>query len=126
MRRLWGAAALLLALLALSLGNARYARSLTASMAGRLAQAQTMAAQGDWARAGDLAGESFHTWQSHQLYLHVVMRHGDTDQILLSFRALQQYLDLEDAGQYAAASAQLITQLELLAQLERPSLDNIL
>ena len=53
------------------------------------------------------------------------MRHSDTDQILCSFRALEQYLTLEEPDQYTAANAELITQLELLAEMEQPSLVNI-
>ena len=35
-------------------------------------------------------------------------------------------LKLEEMDQYAAANAQLIAQLELLAEMEDPSLENVL
>ena len=63
-----------------------------------------------------------HTYNSS----HSLLRHSDTDQILLSFRGVEEYLKLEETNQYVAANAQLITQLELMADMEQPSLGNIL
>ena len=50
----------------------------------------------------------------------------DTDQILRTFRQVIQYLELEELDQYAAANADLVAQLELLSEMEQPSLVNIL
>ena len=38
---------------------------------------------------------------------------------------LDQYLALEESDQYTAANAELICQLELLSEMEQPSLVNI-
>ena len=122
MKRLVSAAALLLILLGASLWNAWYADRLTGRMAGQLEQA----AQGDGEGAARLSRESFGLWQAHDAYLHVMMRHSDTDQILRAFRAVEQYLALEEPDQYTAANAELICQLELLSEMEQPSLVNIL
>ena len=111
MKRLWSAAALLLVLLGGALWNAWYADRLSGRMAGQLEQAQELADRGDW--------------EAHDAYLHVMMRHSDTDQILRGFRALDQYLALEESDQYTAANAELICQLELLSEMEQPSLVNI-
>lgn len=126
MKRLVSAAALLLILLGGSLWNAWYADRLTGRMAGQLEQAQEQAARGDWEGAARLSRESFGLWQAHDAYLHVMMRHSDTDQILRAFRAVEQYLALEEPDQYTAANAELICQLELLSEMEQPSLVNIL
>lgn len=107
------------------LWNAWYADRLTGRMAGQLEQAQELADRGDWEGAVRLSRESFHLWQAHDAYLHVMMRHSDTDQILRGFRALDQYLALEESDQYTAANAELICQLELLSEMEQPSLVNI-
>ena len=93
--------------------------------AGQLEQAQELADRGDWEGAARLSRESFGLWQAHDAYLHVMMRHSDTDQILRGFRALDQYLALEESDQYTAANAELICQLELLSEMEQPSLVNI-
>ena len=90
-----------------------------------LDRAQELADRGDWEGAARLSRESFGLWQAHDAYLHVMMRHSDTDQILRGFRALDQYLALEESDQYTAANAELICQLELLSEMEQPSLVNI-
>ena len=126
MKRFWAAITILAVLLGATLWNAWYAEQLTGGLARQLEQAQELAAQGDWEGASELSRRAFQRWQDHQTYLHVLMRHSDTDQILCSFRALEQYLTLEEPDQYTAANAELITQLELLAEMEQPSLVNIL
>ena len=126
MRRLWIAAAILAALAAACLGNAWYAAQFTQGLTVRLERAQGLAAQGDWEGAAALSGEAFRRWQDRGFYLHVLMRHSDADQIFRSFRTLEQYLALEEPGQYAAANADLIAQLELLSEMEQLSWKNIL
>ena len=125
MKRFWAAITILAVLLGATLWNAWYAEQLTGGLARQLKQAQELAAQGNWEGASELSRRAFQRWQDHQTYLHVLMRHSDTDQILCSFRALEQYLTLEEPDQYTAANAELITQLELLAEMEQPSLVNI-
>ena len=120
------AAALLLVLLGGSLWNAWYADRLTGRMAGQLEQAQELAAREDWEGAARLSRETFGLWQAHDAYLYEMMRRSDTDQILRGFRAVEQYLVLEEPDQYTAANAELICQLELLSEMEQPSLVNIL
>ena len=97
-----------------------------ADVAEQLEQAQELASHRDWEGAARLSQESFRLWKAHDVYLHVMMRHSDTDQILKMFRAVEQYLALEEPDQYTAANAELICQLELLSEMEQPSLVNIL
>ena len=54
------------------------------------------------------------------------MRHSDTDQVLRGFRTVLEYVRLQEPDQYNAANADLITQLELLAEMEQPSVANVL
>ena len=125
MKRLWAAAAILAVLLGGTLWNAWYAERLTGGMIQQLKQAQERTAQGDWEGAAELSEQAFQSWQDHEVYLHILMRHSDTDEILSSFRVLEQYLALEETDQYTAANAELMIQLELLAEMEQPSLVNI-
>ena len=55
-----------------------------------------------------------------------MLRHSDTDQVLRAFRAVLEYLELEELDQYAAANADLVAQLELLAEMEQATLVNVL
>ena len=126
MKRLWIAAALMVFLLGASLANGWYARKLTGEMGESLRQAQLLAEQEDWGRAEALTRQVYEDWQSHHFYFHTVMRHGDTDEILRTFRAVLEYLRLREPDQYNAANADLVAQLELLAEMEQASMVNVL
>lgn len=126
MKRLWIATAILVLMLAGSLANAWYSQSLSDSLSDRLNQAQQMAREENWEQAERLTNEVYDCWQDHHFYLHTVMRHSDTDEILRVFRSVLQYLDLQEMDQYAAANADLMTQIQLLAEMEQISIVNVL
>ena len=126
MRRLWIALALLAFLLGASLTNAWYAQRLTGDMREGLSQAQHLAEQGDWGRAEALTRQVYEDWQNHHFYFHTLMRHSDTDQVLRAFRTVLEYLQLQEPDQYNAANADLVAQLELLAEMEQATLTNVL
>lgn len=126
MRRLWTAAALVCALLACTLLNAWYAQRLTGSLWERLERAQTLVEEERWEEAEALTRQVYEDWEENHFYFHTVMRHTDTDQILRTFRGVLQYLKLQELDQYAAANADLVTQLQLLAEMEQASLVNVL
>lgn len=126
MKRLWIAAVLLAVLLGASLANGRHAQKLTGEMREELRQAQDLAEQEEWGRAESLTRQVYEDWQSHHFYFHTVMRHGDTDEILRTFRAVLEYLRLREPDQYNAANADLMAQLELLAEMEQASVVNVL
>lgn len=126
MKRLWIAAGLLALLLAASLTNAWYAQKLTGNMGERLRQAQTLTGQGNWDRAEALTRQVYEDWQDHHFYFHTLMRHSDTDQVLRAFRQVLEYLRLREPDQYNAANADLMAQLELLAEMEQATIVNVL
>ena len=126
MRRLWVALALLAFLLGASLTNAWYAQRLTGDMREGLSQAQHLAEQGDWGRAEALTRQVYEDWQNHHFYFHTLMRHSDTDQVLRAFRTVLEYLQLQEPDQYNAANADLVAQLELLAEMEQATVVNVL
>lgn len=126
MKRLWIAAGLLALLLAASLTNAWYAQKLTGNMGERLRQAQTLTGQGNWDRAEALTRQVYEDWQDHHFYFHTLMRHSDTDQVLRAFRTVLEYLQLQEPDQYNAANADLMAQLELLAEMEQATVVNVL
>ena len=126
MKRLWISVGLLLLLLGGSLLNAWYAERLTDGMEERLRLSQALARQDRWEEALSVTREVYDQWQSLHFYLHSTMRHSDTDQILRGFRTVLEYLRLEEPDQYNAANADLLTQLELLAEMEQPSVVTVL
>ena len=126
MKRLYIAAGLLLVLLGASLTNAWYAQSLTGGMTDQLRRAQSLTEQDDWAQAEAVTRQVYEDWQSHRFYFHTLMRHSDTDQVLRAFRQVLEYLPLQEPDQYNAANADLMAQLELLAEREQASVVNVL
>lgn len=126
MKRLWIAAALLAFLLGASLANAWYAQRLTEDLGQRLRQAQALTQEENWDQAQSVTRQVYEDWQSHHFYFHTLMRHSDTDQILRGFRQVLEYLSLQEPDQYNAANADLIAQLELLAEMEQASVVNVL
>ncbi|USF25115.1 hypothetical protein N510_003588 [Firmicutes bacterium ASF500] len=126
MKRLYIALALLALLLGASLANAWYAQSLTGDMTDRLRQAQSLAEGENWDQAEAVTRQVYEDWQDHHFYLHTFMRHSDTDQVLRAFRQVLEYLRLQEPDQYNAANADLVAQLELLAEMEQASVVNVL
>ena len=126
MKRLWIAAALLAFLLGASLANAWYSQSLTGDMTDRLRQAQSLAEGENWDQAEAVTRQVYEDWQDHHFYLHTLMRHSDTDQVLRAFRQVLEYLRLQEPDQYNAANADLMAQLELLAEMEQATVVNVL
>ena len=126
MKRLWIAVAVLLVLLGSTLGNSWYIGHTVSGFVEQLTAAHKQAASDNWERAAQLTQQVVDHWQRHDFYFHVMLPHADIDQIHLTFQEVEEYLELEEADQYNAASAKLITQLGLLAEMEQLNLKNIL
>ena len=126
MKRLFIACSILLLLFGLSVYVGARVETLTSSYIQQLTTAKELAAQEDWSQASAITRQVYQDWTEQAFFLHALLRHSDTDQILLSFRAVEQYLSLEEMDEYAAANASLITQLELLAEMEQATAENVL
>ncbi len=126
MRRLWIALLVLVAILSTSLYASLWLNGLTAELIGQLEEAEEVAIQGNWEEARTLTEESAQRWSDASFPLHTLLRHTETDQIQVSFHQVLEYLEQEDDNLYTAANGQLITQLELLAEMEHPSWENVL
>lgn len=127
MKRAWIAAAVLILLLAAVLWSGLCLARFTGGLTAALYQAQGMAEKGNWEDAARVTETAQRRFQDRAFYLHVTLRHSDIDLVESSFREVEQLLShRERLGEYAAANARLITQLELLAESEHPSLRNIL
>ena len=126
MKRLYIAAALLILLLGASLTNGWYAQNITGEMCKELRQAQLLAEVEDWSQAESITRQVYEDWQGRHFYFHTLMRRSDTDQVLRAFRQVLEYLRLQEPDQYNAANADLMAQLELLAEMEQASVVNVL
>ena len=101
-------------------------QELSAGLTDRLVQAEVQAEAGNWEEAGRLTKEALDVWTSHDMYLYTVLRHSDTDQIHTGFREVQEFINCQEGGEYSAANARLISQVELLYEMEQFNLKNLL
>ena len=126
MKRLWIAAAILLAMFGSTLANSWYLERLITDLGQQLIQAHLQADENNWGQARELTKQVTEHWQKHDFYFHIMLPHDDIDDIHLTFREVQEYLLLQETDQYNAANAKLIAQLGLLAEMEQLNVKNIL
>lgn len=127
MRRLWISVAVLALLFCLTMFNSRYLDSYTKELTTLLRQAELCAADGDWDAAADKTEAALDSWKNQETYLHMVLQHRDTDEVLLAFQEVQQLIShQEDGGEYSASNARLITQIELLYEMEQLNWKNLI
>lgn len=126
MKRLWIAVAILCVVFAATLYSSHYLNGFANEMADLLVLAEQRAEDGDWEQADRLTGEALDIWDAHDLYLYTTLRHADTDQVHTGFREVQEFINCQEGGEYSAANAKLIAQIELLWEMEQFSLKNLL
>ena len=126
MQRLWIAAALLASVIILALWNSWYLKSYLTRISDLLVHAEVLAEEGDWEGAGRLTQDAYRRWDGKTGYLYTVLRHADTDEVYAGFREVREYLFCQEAGEYSAANARLVAQLELLWEMEQLTLQNLL
>lgn len=126
MKRLWIAVGLLLAVFAATMWNAHYLNGFTGELSDLLTRSETAAEAGDWERAHTLTTQAYDAWEGNGSYLHIMLRHSDTDQIHTGFQEVLEFIQCREGGEYSAANARLIAQIGLLYEAEQLTLKNIL
>lgn len=127
MRRFLISVVVLTALFCLTMYNSYFLNSYTKELTTLLKQAEFCVADGDWDAAADKTEAALDLWKNRETYLHMVLQHRDTDEVLLSFQEVRQLIThQEHGGEYSAANARLITQIGLLSEMEALNLKNIL
>ena len=126
MRRICISLIVLAALFCATLFNTHYLNGYTQELIGLLSEAEACAGTGDWDAAAHKTDAALERWNSHEGYLHVVLQHKDTDEILLDFQEVRQLIaHQEDGGEYAAVNARLISRIGLLYEMEQLNLKNL-
>lgn len=125
MKRFWIALLLLGAIFTGTLFHIRSLHGFTDTLSALLEQADELAAAEQWDQARALTVQAKDTWGNRDVYLHVLLRHADTDSIYAGFRETLALLDSQEYGEYAAANARLVTQIQLLYEAEQLTLKNI-
>ena len=126
MKRIWIATGILLLLLVSTLAHSFYISSLTGQITAVLHEAEARAEQGQWDSAQQLTETAWEKWKSRDAYLHILLRHSETDNVYTGFCEVAEFIQCQEGGEYSAANAQLIAALELLAEAEQLTLKNIL
>lgn len=126
MSRCYVAIFTLVLIFACSTATSHWSTTLTQSYSAQLEQAQTLSREENWEEAGNITQAVYDHWNSQSFWLYVLLRHSDIDKISLCFQTVCQYLEQQDVEPYVANNAQLITQLQLLSEMEQLSWENIL
>ena len=100
----------------------------TGQLTGLLTEAQELVEREDWEGAARLTRQAKERWMECEGYLHITLRHADTDAIQISMDEALAFLEggEKQPAEYAAVNARLITQLGLLVEAELPTLTNLL
>ena len=126
MKRIIIAAAILLVTFAATLSHSFYISSFTEELTTLLEAAETNAEKENWSAADDLTQAAREKWEGNEHYLHILLRHSETDSVYTGFREVAEFIQCQEGGEYSAANARLIAELELLAEAEQLTLKNIL
>ena len=126
MKRLWIAAAILVLVFSAALCHSFYISSFTDRLIDLLEEAESGAESSDWDRAQTLTDEALQRWEDRDSYLHVTLRHDETDVVYTGFREVLEFIQCREGGEYSAANARLIANLELLAEAEQLTLKNVM
>ena len=126
MKRLWFAVAVMAVIFTATLFNSHYLKGFATGLTDLLVRAESQAEAGNWQEADRLTREALDSWDRHDMYLYTMLRHADTDQVHTGFREVQEFINCQEGGEYSAANARLIAQVELLYEMEQFNLKNLL
>ena len=126
MRSFIAACVLLLTLTAFSLCNSLYMDRFTASLLQPLEQARTCALNHRWAEGAAQLSSFEALWQEKQLYLQVITEHSEIEQAEDLLASLQEFMAQGELPECLSELAELTHQIQLLSQLQRISIGNIL
>ncbi len=126
MKRIVIALVLLCCIFAAAMAHSAYISSFSQELTSLLEEAEDKAEKGDWTEAMALTERAQDKWKDQTLYLHITLRHNDTDEIYAGLQEVWEFIECQESGEYSAANARLITRLELLAEAEALNLKNIL
>ncbi|MBD5084489.1 MAG: DUF4363 family protein [Clostridiales bacterium] len=128
MKRLYLSIGLIALLAVLSSLHIWQLNRIIGQLTGLLTEAQELVEQEDWEGAARLTRQAKERWMEYEGYLHITLRHADTDAIQVSMDEALAFLEggEKQPAEYAAVNARLLTQLGLLVEAELPTLTNLL
>ena len=118
--------ALIAAIFASSLWNAQIMESRTQQWHQQLEYADRLAQQDNWHSAGSALQESYRSWNSAQTYLRIVSHHNLVDEAETLYHRAQAFASEQDLAEFRATVSDLLTQLQLLAEMESFTVQNVM
>lgn len=113
-------------ILILSLWNGAAMARVTEGLCTSLAQCSDLGQAEQWDQAAQILENAYQDWSGHQVYLHIVLEHDAVDGAEAMFRRAMSFAKTQEPSEFHAELAGLISQLRLLAEMERLSIQNIL
>ena len=89
-------------------------------------RSEALAQSEEWAKATQSLVDSYHDWQTHRIWLHILSRHDIVDGAETMYCRAIAFSSTREDSEFRAELADLDAQLELLAESERLSLMNVL
>ena len=118
--------AVLAVILALCVGNAIWQNEKCQSWTGQLSTIDALAADDQWDNAAQALSALYKDWQSAQTWLHITVEHEELDDAETLFCCSMVLAEEQDSVEFRAHLADLRSQLQLLAEMERVSVKNVL
>ncbi|MEG2421113.1 MAG: DUF4363 family protein [Oscillospiraceae bacterium] len=126
MKRLLVVVLLLLTVFSVTSWNSVQLKAYSRELSDLLTQAEAAGRTGNWQAAQALTNRALQRWRDKELYLHITLRHADTDRVYLDFQEVRALTLSRDVVSYAPANQRLLASIELLYEMEQLSLKNVL
>ena len=125
MRALYIPAAVLAAILAFSLWTGRYVQRSTDAWTAALTESGEAARSEDWPAAGARLDEVYHSWTRAQGFFHIIMDHGELDEVEELFAGALAVCQERDEPDFHTLLSQLSAGLRMLSETQQMSLRNV-
>lgn len=118
--------ALMAAILAFSLWTGHYVEERTENWTAQLERADETAQGEDWPGAAEQMERIYASWNASQTFFHTIMDHEELDTAENLFAGALAVCQEQDGADFHLLLAQLVSQLEMLAESQSASIKNIL
>jgi hypothetical protein len=125
-RPFWISLAILIALFAALQAHTVYLRNFLQPLQEELHTAALYAGGEQWEKALARTRKVQSAWREREKYLHMTLRHADSDLVNARLEDLLSYLEHRMAGDYQAVNSNLIRHLGLLYDMEKLKVENVL
>ena len=119
-------AGILILILAVSLWTSHYVDQRTDHWIALLEQADDTGRHEDWPSAQNHLNKAYQDWNNCQTFFHTIMEHDTLDEAELLFQGAIAVCEEQDDADFHLLLAQLMAQLQHMAETQSVSIKNIL